>query len=174
MSGRKADLVRWAALVVVAGFAVREITAHWAQFRDTLGGIGWMTFIASSSALVASLAVSAYGWQAVVDGLGEGVGYRCGARICLVGQLGKYVPGSVWAYLMQMELARQAGLSRARVFTGSLIYAAIGLVAAALAYALASRVMFTLADLVTTSLAAGTPRRRRSGKPLEGTAARPD
>jgi glycosyltransferase 2 family protein len=43
----------------------------------------------------------------------------------------------------------------------------------ALAFALASRVMFTLADLVTASLATGTPRRRRSGTPLEGTASRP-
>lgn len=288
---------RWAALAVVAGFAVREIIVHWAEFRDTLGGIGWASSVASLGVLIVSVAVSAYGWQSVVDGLGEPVGYRRGARICLVGQLGKYVPGSLWAYLVQMELARRAGLSRARVFTGSLISSGIGMIAAvpvaalagrgrwpllalpvvlalhprvidraaalglrllrrprppralgarpivtafaaslvawflqgthlwllcggnpvvcagamalamtvgtfafllpsgagvreavlvavlttagnpagqALAFALASRVMFTLADLVTASLAAGTPRRRRSGKPLAGTAARPD
>lgn len=292
-----AGLARWAALAVVAGFAVRAIIAHWTEFRDTFGGIGWVSSLASLGALIASVAVSTYGWQSVVDGLGEGVGYRRGARICLVGQLGKYVPGSVWAYLLQMELARQAGVSRARVFTGSLISSGIGMVAAvpvaalagrsrwplvglpvllvlhprivngaaalalrllrrpgpsralgarpiltalaaslaawflqgahlwllsggnpatcagamalamtagtfafllpsgvgvreavlvavlttagrpagqALAFALASRVMFTLADLVTASVAAGTPRRRRSGKPLAGTAARPD
>jgi hypothetical protein len=46
----------------------------------------------------------------------------------LVGQLGKYVPGSVWAYVMQMELGRQYGIARARVLVTALYAAGIGVV----------------------------------------------
>lgn len=67
------------------------------------------------------MVVATYGWQVIVDELGAPVGgFRCG-QIYLVGQLGKYLPGSVWAYLLQMELGRRAGVPRARVFTASLV-----------------------------------------------------
>jgi uncharacterized membrane protein YbhN (UPF0104 family) len=130
MTTRILDAARWVAVVVVLGFAIRELTANWGEFWRTLHGIPWESSGLSLVALVASIGVSTYGWQVVVDGLGPAIGYRRGARICLVGQLGKYVPGSVWAYLLQMELGRKAGLGRARVFTGSLIQFGIGLVAA--------------------------------------------
>ena len=131
MTTRILDTARWVAVVVVVGFAIRVLTQNWHEFWHTLRGIPWQASGLALVALVASIAVSAYGWQVVVDGLGAPVGYRRGVRICLVGQLGKYVPGSVWAYLLQMELGRKAGLSRARVFSGSLIQFGIGLVAAA-------------------------------------------
>ncbi|HVW45088.1 MAG TPA: lysylphosphatidylglycerol synthase transmembrane domain-containing protein [Amycolatopsis sp.] len=131
MTTRIVDAIRWVAIVVVVGFAIRVLAQNWSEFWRTLRDIPWEMSGLALIALIASIAVSAYGWQVVVDGLGEPVGYRRGARICLVGQLGKYVPGSVWAYLLQMELGRKAGLSRARVFSGSLLQFGIGLVAAA-------------------------------------------
>lgn len=129
---RLLDAARWVALAVVAVFVVRVLAGDWTEFWHTLQSIAWPSAVLSLTALVGSIAVSTYGWQAVVDGLGDRVGYRRGARICLVGQLGKYVPGSVWAYLLQMELGRKAGVSRARIFTASLVQFGIGLVAALL------------------------------------------
>ena len=41
-------------------------------------------------------------------------------EVFLVGQLGKYVPGSIWAYVLQMELGKRYGIARARVFAASL------------------------------------------------------
>jgi glycosyltransferase 2 family protein len=130
---------RWLAVAVVVAFAIRALTANWDEFWRTVGGLAWTSSALSLIALVASIAISAYGWQVVVDGLGDSIGYFRGARICLVGQLGKYVPGSVWAYLLQMELGRKAGLGRARIFTASLLQFGIGLVAAMPLAALAGR-----------------------------------
>jgi len=42
-----------------------------------------------------------------------------GSRIFFVGQLGKYLPGSLWALLVQMELSRKAGIPRSRGLAGS-------------------------------------------------------
>jgi hypothetical protein len=59
--------------------------------------------------MIASILVSMYGWQVMVDDLGKPIGHRRGAQICLVGQLGKYMPGSAWAYVLQMELGGKTG-----------------------------------------------------------------
>ncbi|PXY31845.1 lysylphosphatidylglycerol synthase transmembrane domain-containing protein [Prauserella muralis] len=127
---RALAVARWVAIVVVLGFAARQVAVHWPEFWGTITAIAWQSSALSLVALVAAIAVTTYGWQVLVDRLGPPVGYLRGAQICLVGQLGKYVPGSVWAYLLQMELGRRAGLARARVFTGSLVQLGIGLVAA--------------------------------------------
>ena len=58
------------------------------------------------------------------------VGPARGGQIFLVGQLGKYVPGSVWAYILQLELGRRAGVARARVFTANVFSLAVAVVAA--------------------------------------------
>ena len=131
MTNRFVNAARWLAIVVVIAFAIRVLIDNWSEFWRTLAAIPWENSGLAMVALVASIGVSAYGWQVVVDGLGAPIGYRLGARICLVGALGKYVPGSVWAYLLQAELGSKAGLSRARVFSGSLMQFVIGVVAAA-------------------------------------------
>ncbi len=76
-------------------------------------------------------------WQVLVDDLGKPIGPGRGAQVFLVGQLGKYLPGSVWAYVLQLELGRKAGLAWARVFAGTLFSIAVTIVAALLAGALA-------------------------------------
>ncbi|MTD56331.1 lysylphosphatidylglycerol synthase transmembrane domain-containing protein [Amycolatopsis pithecellobii] len=125
------SVIRWVAVMLVVGFAVRALVANWSEFWRTLADIPWSSSGLSLLALVASIGVSTYGWHVLIDGLGPPVGFRRGARINLVGALGKYVPGSLWAYLLQAELGRKAGLSRARVFTGSFVQFGIGLIAAA-------------------------------------------
>ena len=51
------------------------------------------------------------------------------SQIFLVSQLGKYVPGAVWAYVLQMELGKKAGLARARMFVSSLVQVGVAVVA---------------------------------------------
>ena len=76
-------------------------------------------------------------WVAVLNGLGPRVPVLRGAQVLLVGQLGKYVPGSVWSYVMQMELGRQYGILRPRVLVTALYAAGIGVVSSLLLGALA-------------------------------------
>jgi uncharacterized membrane protein YbhN (UPF0104 family) len=136
------ELARSVAIVTVVVFAAWQLYRHWGEFWATLSGIAWQSSALSLVALVASITVATYGWQVLVDHLGSPIGYARGAQICLVGQLGKYVPGSVWAYLLQMELGRKAGLARARIFTASLVQLGIGIVAALALSLLAIREVF--------------------------------
>src|SRR6266568_3476606 len=49
-------------------------------------------------------------------------------RVMFVGQLGKYVPGAVWAVAAQVELARDYAVPRRRSATASLVSMAVTLV----------------------------------------------
>ncbi|WP_181773117.1 lysylphosphatidylglycerol synthase transmembrane domain-containing protein [Amycolatopsis pittospori] len=137
------DVVRWIAIIAVVGFAAKTLVANWGEFWRTLSDVAWESSTLSLLALIAAIMVSTYGWQVMVDDLGKPIGYARGAQICLVGSLGKYVPGSVWAYLLQMELGRKAGLARARIFTGSLIQLGVGVVSALVVSLLAAPAVFS-------------------------------
>ncbi|MEW2500147.1 lysylphosphatidylglycerol synthase transmembrane domain-containing protein [Amycolatopsis sp. CA-161197] len=137
------DVVRWLAIVLVVVFAAKALTDNWTEFWHTLSDVAWQSSVLSLVALVLAIMVSTWGWQVLVDDLGKPVGYIRGAQICLVGSLGKYVPGSVWAYLLQMELGRKAGLARARIFTGSLIQLGVGVVSALVVSLLAAPAVFS-------------------------------
>ncbi|HEV7979192.1 lysylphosphatidylglycerol synthase transmembrane domain-containing protein [Amycolatopsis sp.] len=137
------DVARWIAIIAVVAFAANQLASNWDEFWLTLKDIAWPSSVLSLVALIVSILVSTYGWQVMVDDLGKPIGYLRGAQICLVGQLGKYVPGSVWAYLLQMELGRKAGVARARVFTGSLVQFGVGIVAALVLSILAMPAVFS-------------------------------
>ncbi|HWD03088.1 MAG TPA: lysylphosphatidylglycerol synthase transmembrane domain-containing protein [Amycolatopsis sp.] len=137
------DVVRWLAIVLVVVFAAKALADNWSEFWRTLSDVAWQSSVLSLAALVLSIMVSTWGWQVLVDDLGKPIGYVRGAQICLVGSLGKYVPGSVWAYLLQMELGRKAGLARARIFSGSLIQLGVGVVSALVVSLLAAPAVFS-------------------------------
>jgi hypothetical protein len=78
--------------------------------------------------IVASLGLGLVGtaflyptWRAVLDGLGVHLPFRSGARVFFVSQLGKYVPGSIWPVVMQMEAGHARGANRRTMLAGNLI-----------------------------------------------------
>jgi uncharacterized membrane protein YbhN (UPF0104 family) len=124
-------------LLAVVAAAVWTVHDHWTEVRDTIAEMSWTSWLPAFLALPVAIGFSTLSWQLLVDELGEPVGVSRGAQIFLVGQLGKYLPGSVWAYVLQMELGRRAGLARARIFTGTLFSLAVAVVAALLCGVLA-------------------------------------
>lgn len=87
------------------------------------------SLILSFALVVIGLGFGTMSWLAILNGLGPRVPILRGAQILLVGQLGKYAPGSVWSYVMQMELGRQYGVARPRVLITALYAAGVGVVA---------------------------------------------
>ncbi|MGI8535972.1 MAG: lysylphosphatidylglycerol synthase domain-containing protein [Mycobacteriales bacterium] len=81
---------------------------------------------AAAVATLASLAVSLLTWRGTLAGVGVQLPVRPAAQVFFVGQLGKYLPGSVWSVMAQMELGVAHGLSRTSVGTASLLALAVG------------------------------------------------
>lgn len=82
------------------------------------------------AALVVSLVnvtMTAVSWRLLLDNAAVHLPWKVSARIFFLGQMGKYLPGSVWSYLASAELAKEAGLSRQTALSSLLLAVIIGL-----------------------------------------------
>lgn len=140
--GKVLNILRWVLLVVVIGFAVYQVSRQWTEFTDAIKEIHPLSLALSLLLVILGQIAGTLSWQTLIDDMGPKIGVARGAQVFLVGQLGKYVPGSIWAYVLQMELGKRYGLARARVFAASLISAGIAVVAAMLLGTLALPVLF--------------------------------
>lgn len=130
-------ILRYVLLALVLGFAAYYLITQWSAVSAAITLIAWQSAVLSFLLVLAGLAFGTISFIALLEGLGERVPFLRAAQILLVGQLGKYVPGSVWSYVMQMELGRQYNVSRPRVLITSLYSAGVGVVASLILGALA-------------------------------------
>ncbi|WNB86328.1 lysylphosphatidylglycerol synthase domain-containing protein [Cellulomonas sp. ATA003] len=86
------------------------------------------TLLLALLSTLAALCLNMLSWRAAMAAVGGGLRVRPAARAFFLSQLGKYVPGSVWPVVAQMELTRDSGISRARSATGALVGMAVGVV----------------------------------------------
>jgi uncharacterized membrane protein YbhN (UPF0104 family) len=108
-------------VVLGVGLALLTLAGEWEQLRAGASRLSPGYLGAAALAVGASLLLSLLSWRATLAGLGTELPLRPAARIYFIGQLGKYVPGSVWPVLAQMELGAAYGLSRPVVGAGSLL-----------------------------------------------------
>ncbi|WP_460435301.1 lysylphosphatidylglycerol synthase domain-containing protein, partial [Angustibacter speluncae] len=124
---------------VVAALAL----AGWALWRvheavlAALGRLPWWAAPAAAALTAVNVLAGAASWLAVVRDLGATAPRPALLRAFLVGQLGKYLPGSVWNVLAVSELARDHGVSRARAAASMLVMMAMTCVVAVWVAALA-------------------------------------
>lgn len=110
----------FAALAIVAAFVV-AVGDQWPRVREALGHLNAALLLPALLATLGSLAGAMSAWRALLADLGSPISAGDASRIFFVGQLGKYLPGSVWPVVVQMELGRDIGLSRKRVALVSLL-----------------------------------------------------
>jgi len=111
--------------VVVLG-ATYAVYRERRDFADAITHIG-LGATASSFALGLIASAAAYpAWRDVMRGLGLDLPVGSGARIFFTTQLGKYLPGSVWPLVLQMEAGRRHGASRRTVIAGNLTTILVG------------------------------------------------
>ncbi|MEV6371735.1 lysylphosphatidylglycerol synthase transmembrane domain-containing protein [Micromonospora musae] len=128
---------RWLSLgvriVVIAAIAAGmawSVISQWPQVRETWLDLAWSSVVLAVLAVLGGMFANSMAWRAAAQDLEHRVSVPAALRILMVGQLGKYIPGSVWAYVLQMELGRRAGLPRARAFLATLVALGLGVVAA--------------------------------------------
>ncbi len=118
--------VRLLAVLGIVYFIVVTTINQWSAVEDTFRKLSWLSLIAALFGAVLSLWTTMMAWRAMVGSVDHKLRVRDAAPIMLVGSLGKYLPGSVWAYVVQMELGRRAGVSRSKVFISSVLVSGLG------------------------------------------------
>lgn len=121
-------LVRWlrwafAVLVVVAvGWALAR---NWAQVAAHLREVSGASLASGLGLAMLPPVLSMFGWRVLLADLGSPIPRGPAAGMFFIGQLGKYLPGSVWSIVAQAEMGARLRIPRSRTAVAGLI--AIGM-----------------------------------------------
>jgi hypothetical protein len=126
----RSRVVRWAFGLGAAGLAIWAVAAEWAAVRAAADRLSLAAVTLALAATVANVLAAGMVWRTALADLGSRIPLPVAARIFFVGQLGKYLPGSVWPLVMQTELGRDHGVPRRRTGTATIVTMMIGLLSA--------------------------------------------
>ena len=115
--GRLRRVLRAGALVVLVAALAFSVRSQWDAVREDLSHL---SVPAACLALVMSMlavGASCLAWRSMLADLGSDLRVIPAAHIFSVSQLGKYLPGSVWPVVAQMELGRGFQVPRLRMAT---------------------------------------------------------
>ncbi|NYE49678.1 hypothetical protein HDA32_004798 [Spinactinospora alkalitolerans] len=113
--------VRTAIVLVVLACAGYALHDRWDEASEALAALSPWAVAGSAGAALAGLGAQMLAWRAILADLGSPLPAGTAARIMFVGQLGKYLPGSVWAFVAQVELARDREVARQRGITATVL-----------------------------------------------------
>jgi uncharacterized membrane protein YbhN (UPF0104 family) len=139
---RESPWLRAGLLAVAVGLAVYGLASQWTQVHADLAKLAGYDVAGAALCVIAALGCMMLAWRALLADLGSPLPLPAAIRVMFIGQLGKYVPGAVWAVAAQVELARDYDVPRRRSATASLVAMAttlvVGLVAAGVTLPLTS------------------------------------
>jgi uncharacterized membrane protein YbhN (UPF0104 family) len=110
-------LVRYGFLAVALGFGAWAVIREWDAVVAGFARLSVPALAGSLVAVVAALLGAMLTWRTLLADLGSPLPLRPAAKVFFVGQLGKYIPGTVWPMLAQMEMGRDLGVPRPRSAT---------------------------------------------------------
>ena len=134
--------IRLGLLALALGFCAYGLVSQRAEVATALHQLSWGSVIGAVIAVIAAMGCMMLSWRALLADLGSPLPLPAAIRILFVAQLGKYIPGAVWAAAAQVELGRGHQVPRRRSATaaavGLLVTLATALLVAAVALPLSS------------------------------------
>ena len=126
-------VVRIGFVVLAVALGVWAVYVQRGAVATGLRRVGVLTVLGALVTVVAGLVASLQTWRSLLASLGSPLPVAAAGRIFFIGQLGKYIPGSVWPVVMQTELAKAERVPRARSATAAVLAMVITLSAGLLA-----------------------------------------
>lgn len=115
----------------VLWFATRELAPHWAELRTSADAMRLRParLLGSGLLVLASYAVLIETWRRTVLRWGHPLAPGTAARIWLISNLGRYLPGKIWQITAMGTMAREAGVPATAAVGSSLLIAAVNVLA---------------------------------------------
>ncbi len=111
---RAVDLLRIVFLVGILVAVTVALVKNWAEVSGSIGRIGPVTLVVSFALAMISPIFTVLGWRVLMADLGSRLHLAQASGVFFVGQLGKYLPGSVWSVVVQADMAAKLGIPRRR------------------------------------------------------------
>ncbi len=128
MTARRA--MRAALQAALLGFVSWYVYVHWSDYEHVFQQVApdWGALLLSSFLVFVAYVVLIQTWRQVVVAWGERLDFSSATRIWFVSNLGKYVPGKVWAIAAMGTLAQEQGVSPVAAIGSSLVVQLVNLV----------------------------------------------
>jgi len=120
-------VARVAIAVVTLAAVVYAIAKNWSDVSVHLSKISWSTFLWSTIAAAVGTWLTMIGWRVLLRDLGSDLHLAPASGVYFVGQLGKYLPGSLWSVLVQADIASHLKVPRRRTAVTGLLSLGFGL-----------------------------------------------
>jgi hypothetical protein len=104
--------VRRVVTVLLVLLVTVVLIRRWDEIRPLLGRLSPAAVMGGLLAVTAGMLGSFLAWRALLTGLGHRLPVAGGMRVWFLGNLAKYVPGSVWQAVAQVELGRDYRVPR--------------------------------------------------------------
>ena len=105
-------LAQRAIVLALAILVIVILVRRWGDVRPLLARLSLGVVLASLLAVVAGMLGSFLAWRSLLTGFGHRLPFSGGLRVYFLGNLAKYLPGSVWQAVAQTELARDYRVPR--------------------------------------------------------------
>lgn len=127
---RAIQIGRWLVVAAVVSAVGYAMVSQWDSIVRTFQMLSWKSLAATIAAIALAMLCGVKVWQHLLAAMGTEISFGHAAQVNLVGQLGKYLPGSVWAFLLQAQLGKQFRIPRARALVSLLLTAGLTIVTA--------------------------------------------
>ena len=121
--------IQWALAALVLLFLVRTFARNWDELQAQR--LSWHVrpglLIASAALVWAMYACLIAAWRGVLRGWNQRLGPWEAGRIWTISNLGKYLPGKVWALAGMAMLAQRAGVSPWAATASAIVMQAVGI-----------------------------------------------
>jgi hypothetical protein len=114
-------------IALAGAAAVYAISKRREELILVLGRLGPVAVVASLVFGMLGTGVTFLFWRQILIGLGVDPPRASSFRVFFVGQLGKYLPGSVWPVVAQMEYGKKNGIARRTILAANVLTLALSL-----------------------------------------------
>ncbi len=118
---RTISLVRIVVAAAVVVALVWGVARNWTEISQDLQRVSLGALLLSFVPAALGTWLTMLGWRVILADLGSPLHLAPAAGVWFVGQLGKYLPGSVWTVLMQADMASHLNVPRRRTGVASLV-----------------------------------------------------
>jgi hypothetical protein len=99
-------VLRLVVAAVFIGVIAVVLAGQWQQARPLLGRLSVPSVVAALALVMAGIFTTFLSWRAALADLGGRLPLPGAMRVFYLGQLGKYLPGTIWPAVTQMRLGR--------------------------------------------------------------------
>jgi len=114
-------VVRIVIAIVVLAVVVWGVARSWDEIVVALRRVDVLTVVAATALAAIGTGLTMVGWRVLLADLGSPLHPAPAASVFFVGQLGKYLPGSVWTVVAQADMAARLGVPRRRTGVAGLV-----------------------------------------------------